>query len=154
MTDAPQQLPEDRDKRGRFAAGNRFGRGNQVLRRAGELRAAVDAAVSVDDLRQVLGKLRDLAVGGDVQAAQTLLVHCIGRPRERAADLNVDLGDLRTGAGVAAALRRIAAAAAGGEIRTDDAAALAGLVGAAADATLLEQIEQRLAALEVHRAQT
>ena len=65
---------------GRFAPGNRHGRGNPHLSRLADAQAAVRDAIAPDELRQVLRKLLAMALGGDVQAARVLLDRVCGRP--------------------------------------------------------------------------
>jgi len=69
-----------RDGRGRFAAGNRFGRGNRHFRAIARLRMAVAQAVTADDVLRVLRALADRAVAGDIEAAKVYLERVLGRP--------------------------------------------------------------------------
>lgn len=74
-----------RGSNGQFTKGNAGGPGNPYARRAAELRAAMFDAVSPDDLRAVVGKLIEVAKGGDVAAAKliferTLGKSCVDRP--------------------------------------------------------------------------
>jgi hypothetical protein len=70
----------DRDPLGRFAPGNRAGRGNPHAARVSALRSALLDAVTPDDLRAVVAALVDRAKGGDVAAARELLDRAIGKP--------------------------------------------------------------------------
>ena len=63
----------------------------------------------------------------------------------------VDLPVVADAAGVVEALARITAAAAGGEITTDEAAALAGLVETQRRAIETQELEARIAALEARK---
>ena len=67
---------------GRFSPGNRFSQGNSVARRTRELRQAALEAVTVDQVRAVIGKLAELAANGDVPAARVFLEHVIGKPTQ------------------------------------------------------------------------
>jgi hypothetical protein len=67
---------------GRFAPQNRYGKGNPNTRRAHELRAAVLSATTEIDVVEVVAKLKELALGGDVAAAKTYLDHILGRPAQ------------------------------------------------------------------------
>ncbi len=69
-----------RDERGRFADGNRAGRGNPHSRRVAELRSALLAAVTPRDVKQVVSVLLEKAKGGDTVAAAQLLDRTIGKP--------------------------------------------------------------------------
>ncbi|HRQ74280.1 MAG TPA: hypothetical protein PLU35_14755 [Phycisphaerales bacterium] len=75
-------LPNGRDGRGRFAAGNPGGPGNPYAKRVGELRAALVEAVSAEDVRAIVGKLVEEAKAGDVRAIRELLDRTLGRPVE------------------------------------------------------------------------
>lgn len=91
ISDAGQ--PE-RDDRGRFAQGNRAaaGRRSNHAERVAELRQAAIDAVSTEDMRALICKLRDLALGGNVPAAREVLDRVLGRPVE--ADLLERLDEL------------------------------------------------------------
>jgi len=58
-----------RDDRGRFAPGNPGGPGNPHARQVARLRAAALSCTTEEQVREVLSKLHELAVGGDVRAA-------------------------------------------------------------------------------------
>jgi hypothetical protein len=80
--DAPPSLngQNGRDGRGRFAKGNRGGPGNPFARRIAQLRRALLAAVSEDDVAAVTRRLLEQAKAGDVAAARVLLAYVIGQP--------------------------------------------------------------------------
>ena len=78
----------------RFACGNIGGPGNPHAKQVGALRAALLAAVSTDDLTAIVGKLVELAKGGDVRAIREVLDRTLGRPVE--ADLLERLEHLET----------------------------------------------------------
>ncbi|MBL8731603.1 MAG: hypothetical protein JNN13_04450, partial [Planctomycetes bacterium] len=130
--------------------GNRAGRGNPSLRRQHALQQAVRQAVGPDDLQRVLRKLVDLSERGDVQAASLLLSHAVGRPRE-APGARVDLPPLDTAAGIADGLATLGRAAAAGEIDSSDASRVAGILAQVLDATVVRQLEDRIAAIEAAR---
>lgn len=69
-------------KTGRFLPGNRGGPGNPFARRVGELREALLAEVSPEDLRAIVRVLVDQAKSGDVAAAREVLLRTLGRPVE------------------------------------------------------------------------
>lgn len=69
-----------RTKSGRFAVGNQGGPGGwHYHTRAAELRRAMLSATTEEDVRDVLGKLLDLALAGDVSAAREFLDRTIGK---------------------------------------------------------------------------
>ena len=63
------EIGSGRDERGRFAQGNPGGPGNPHVRRVAQLRAAVMAATTVEQVQEVMERLRELALEGDVRAA-------------------------------------------------------------------------------------
>lgn len=65
---------------GRFAKGNPGGPGNPHAKRAQEMRKAFYAAVSDEDLAEVVRALIREAKAGDVQAAREVLDRCLGKP--------------------------------------------------------------------------
>ena len=83
-----------RDGRGRFAKGNCVGPGNPHARHVGQLRSALLAAVTREDLEAVIRKLVELAKNGNIQAAKEVLDRCLGKPQE--ADLIDRIEQLET----------------------------------------------------------
>lgn len=75
-----------RDNRGRFTEGNAGGPGNPHGGQVARLRAAFFAAVTEDDLREIVADLVERAKGGDARAAREVLDRTVGKPR-----LSVDL---------------------------------------------------------------
>jgi hypothetical protein len=65
---------------GRFAKGNPGGPGNPFARQVAALRQAALAAITPEDVRAILAKMAELALGGDVQAAKLVLAYAIGKP--------------------------------------------------------------------------
>lgn len=140
---------DGRDARtGRFAAGNKYGKGNPRMVQLARLRDQLRSAATTRRVRAILDGLLADAETGDQQARRLVLEYVIGRPREQAPEVAIALPDLSTAAGIAEAHRAIVAAAAAGEVRPDDAERIAGLVQRAADASVLADLEARLAALE------
>ena len=68
-----------RDERGRFAQGWKGGPGNPLAKRVAELRAALLAAVTPEDIDAIARVLVQKAKGGDVVAVKELLDRCIGK---------------------------------------------------------------------------
>jgi hypothetical protein len=68
-----------RDAGGRFAAGNREGKGNPHARAVARLRAAMLDAVTDDDVSAIVKALVAKAKAGDLRAAQEVLDRCLGR---------------------------------------------------------------------------
>ena len=75
-----------RTESGRFAKGNRAGRGNPHAKRAQLLRSAVLDAVGPDDIAAVVAKLVTMAKGGDVAAIKLLFDRVLGKLPAAVAD--------------------------------------------------------------------
>ena len=71
-----------RDKRGRFGPGNKSGTGNPYAKRVAQLRSAMIATVTEQDIAEVITKMLELAKGGDMVAAKELLLRTLGKPTE------------------------------------------------------------------------
>ena len=67
------------DTTGRFAVGNTLGRGNPHAAQVARLRSAMLAAVSEDDMKATIGKLVEMAKGGDVAAIKLLFDRVLGK---------------------------------------------------------------------------
>jgi hypothetical protein len=65
---------------GRFATGNEGGPGNPHARRVGQMRSALLAAVSDEDIRSTIAAIVQQARDGDLAAAKILFDRCIGPP--------------------------------------------------------------------------
>jgi hypothetical protein len=75
----------DRDPQtGYFRPGNRLGGqgGNPNAKRMAELKRALIACGTEDDIQKLYKTLMAAALGGDVQAAKLLLDHLVGRPSQ------------------------------------------------------------------------
>lgn len=151
---SPKVEPPERTARGRFAKGNTASRrgGLARRRRTSELLALIDSAIDDGNVQEVFLKLHELAVAGDVAAAQLLLGYRIGRPRERAPVVDVKLQALDTAEDLARALEVVTRAAAAGQLEPDAATALAGLLASVGDARVLRELQVRVGALEVSGA--
>ena len=64
---------------GRFAAGNPGGPGNPHAGQVAKLRAVLLDAVTEEDMRTVVGKLVEMAKGGDLKAIELLLNRTLGK---------------------------------------------------------------------------
>ena len=71
-----------RDEQGRFAAGNRGGRGNPHAAQVGRLRAAMLESVTPEDIAAIIARLIELAKEGDVRAIKEVLDRTLGKPQE------------------------------------------------------------------------
>jgi len=73
---------DGRDSSGRFVRGNAGGPGNPLAGKLSKLRAALVAAISEDDVREIAETLIGLAKGGDMAATRELFLRTLGRPVE------------------------------------------------------------------------
>ena len=73
-------FPDGRDAAGRFTQGNPGGPGNPYTKQVAALRSALLAAVSEEDIREVVQALVREAKGGNVSAARELLGRVLGPP--------------------------------------------------------------------------
>ena len=80
-------------KTGRFAAGNKCGKGNPFARRLGAMRSAFLDAVSAEGVQALARKLLAQALAGDVQAAQLFLAYAVGKPAPAADPDALDLAE-------------------------------------------------------------
>lgn len=74
--------PIIRDEAGRFAPGTRGGPGRTDLADRGRYLRAVKAAVTHDDLVDVLTAMVKAAKGGDVPAGRLICEYTLGRPAQ------------------------------------------------------------------------
>ena len=82
MTDTSSPNGSGRDQHGRFAKGNAGGPGNPYAAKVARLRAALLAAVTEDDVREIVERLVRLAKEGDTVAVRELFLRTLGRPLE------------------------------------------------------------------------
>lgn len=71
---------DGKDAKGRFAPGNRLGRGNPLAGRAAKLRAELLAAITPQTIRAVVDRIVELALQGDLAACREVLDRCLGKP--------------------------------------------------------------------------
>ena len=107
----PNGTSGGRNPDGRFAPGNRAGRGNPHARRVARLRAALMRAVTPQDLAAVALALLAKAKDGDVAAARELLQRLLGPPVEldfveRLAAMERQLAELQERGGVGGSAQR------------------------------------------------
>jgi hypothetical protein len=77
-----QSSPTTHDEHGYFAAGNRGGPGNPCCRQVAALRAGLLAAVTQQDIQDVIAALLVQAQKGNVAAARLFLAYTIGKPAD------------------------------------------------------------------------
>ena len=71
-----------RDARGRFAPGNRLGRGNPHARQTAAWREALVTAVTPANIATVIKRLVTAAEAGEPWAIRELLDRCLGKPHQ------------------------------------------------------------------------
>mgnify|MGYP003294739890 CR=1 FL=1 len=69
----------DKDKKtGRFTAGNKAAKGNPYVKKAAEFRKALYTAVTAQDIKRIVDKLKAQAMAGDLKAISLLLDRLLG----------------------------------------------------------------------------
>ena len=89
----------DRNERGQFVIGNRGGPGNPHAASLAKNRAALLAAVSEDDLREILRAMIDAAIAGDVAAAKLVLERVCGRSEQNPSGPSVAVQNILSSSG-------------------------------------------------------
>ena len=82
MSESQDPLPAEvtgRKSDGKFAKGNRAGRGNPHAKRTQRLRTALLSACRPADIKAVVEALIEKAKSGDVPSAKLLLDRCLGK---------------------------------------------------------------------------
>ena len=100
-----QAQSNGRDAKGRFAPGNQGGPGNPFGRRVGELRKAMLAAVSDDDIQAIMRAMIERAKEGHVQAAKLVLSYSIGMPTDTVDPDRADIDEYKVEADKSVAAR-------------------------------------------------
>ena len=97
-------------------------------------------ALTPEDVRNILGTLRDLALAGDINAARLVLDRVLGRPREAAPDLVLELPDLGNASEVAEAVRLVVRAVGAGHLAATDGKVIVDLLSACLEVGEVEQV--------------
>ena len=71
-----------RDHSGRFAVGNKLGKGNPLAGQAAKIRAALFKAVKSKDMAEIIERLVEKTKGGDLAAIKLLFDRTLGPPVE------------------------------------------------------------------------
>jgi hypothetical protein len=120
-------------------SGNPSGKPKGALSPSGRLRDAI-----AKDLPKILSALRDRALEGDVQAASLLLSRCLPPLRPESSTQAIKLSGVSLGERAEAIVK----AAVDGELPTNAAAELMGVLGGQAKILETIELERRIAALE------
>ncbi len=94
-TQAATSTNGERDRNGRFAAGNRGGPGNPFARQVAELRKAFVTTVTPNDMQRICQRLITQAVLGDTPSIKILLGYVLGKFPEPAHPDAVDHDEIR-----------------------------------------------------------
>ncbi len=70
----------ERDSKGRFQKGNKEGKGNPYSKAVNRFRTALFEAVTPEDLKKIVGTLKEQALNGDLKAITILLDRLLGAP--------------------------------------------------------------------------
>lgn len=143
-TTSPPPGGAGRDRTGRFAPGNRAGRGNPFAKRIAELHTALLDAVEPRMVEAIAKRMVKSALEGDIAAAKIVLDRTLGR----SAPVRFKLPKVRSVADLPGAINQILAAASRGEIGSEEAARFANVVEVAGRALQAAEVEERLARLE------
>jgi hypothetical protein len=84
MSDSPSETVVDgagRDRRGRFATGNRASKGNVIARKAARCRARLFSAVAMRDFQIIVRKVVSEAQRGRPWACKLLFSYLLGDPQ-------------------------------------------------------------------------
>ena len=140
----------ERDASGRFLPGNSTSRrgGNPRLKALAAAQQAIRDACSPEQVVEVLEALRTQAMNGDVAAGIAWLTRILGRPREEAPEVCIDLPAIVDASSLAEGLRTVAGAAADGTIPLDAGERLAALLSHVGEALVVRELSERLDALE------
>lgn len=134
---------DNRQPNGQFAPGNPGGPGRPKGRSA--LQKALDAMAN-DDAEAVYGKVKEMALGGDLAACKEILSRAWPVPRGRAVE--VELPKLESLADLPAMMAQILRAVAAGELLSGEAQELGAVLEGYRKSVELVDIEWRLIALE------
>lgn len=129
---------------GRFAPGNRHGRGRPAGSRNNATLALDEIAATEGE--SVLRKVLEQALEGDLRAAELLLARIW--PVKRGRPVRLDLPATDTAAGIAAALGALVEAVATAEVTPEEAAPVGALLETKRRAIETAELEERLRKLE------
>lgn len=145
-----------RTPKGKFAEGNKLGRGNPHLVRIREYNDAIRYAIKTGDIREVMVKLLTMAKRGDLAAAKLVLDRTLGRANAApivvdGADLGIDA--LATSSDVKRASEAIVRGMTEGRISVDDGSKLATVVELVRKCIETHELDHRIAQLERGRSE-
>lgn len=140
----------DRGPGGKFLKGHSVkSPGNPNFNKIAEYRRIIQAAVTPEDLRRVMLKLKRLALDGDMDAIRELLTRMVGKATAAPAHAEaVDLPELTSPKDTIKAANAIVRAMSDGSLSSDDGAKLAAIVELARRSMETNELAERIAALE------
>jgi hypothetical protein len=152
--DVPALVGDRCPETGRFLRGNKAGCGNRLSHRVAALRRALLEAGEAR-LPQVVAMMLDRAQAGDVIAARLFLDRCLGMPRQEPQEPHrIDLGDLDSLEGVAAASERLVRLVASGDLDGEQSAPLLAALAShrqSLEAIRVRELESRMDELEARQ---
>lgn len=149
MPDDAHKPTADRDRKGRFAPGNKASKGSGRTAERRERLRKLAASASDDEIGQVLTVLHAAATTGDTTAAQLWLSYVLGKPRPMPHHIETDAigGEVRTADQAFAILGRTLVEMGAGRLDVDSARVVLGSVGEFAKGLQLIELQRELDAL-------
>lgn len=142
------EAPKDRDAGGKFAPGNRAGVGHGRGRTQREFDAALRGRVTDEAFAEIVDRLIEQARAGDGIATKLVLDRLLGRAREAASGIALDVSTIASSKDVAKLLYAAMSAAARGELSPADVGSFASAATSAQAAIEFADLQQRVADLE------
>jgi hypothetical protein len=140
----------DRGPGGKFLRGHSIkSPGNPHFNKIAEYRRIIQTAVTPEDLRRVMLRLKRLALDGDMDAIRELLTRMVGKATASPAHAEaVELPELNSPKDTVKAANAIVRAMSDGTLSSDDGAKLAAIVELARRSMETNDLAERIAALE------
>lgn len=147
-------MAADRDKYGRFTAGNSaaVGHGNPLLRHGARLRLVIAEALTPAAMRVIVDKLIRLAKDGDLEAIRILYDRAMGKPAPTPSLVSIELPATEDLGGTRAAISRLLEAAAGGEFTLEAAEKIVRIISEKRDCLVADVLAKDVRALEKQMA--
>ena len=142
------EAPKDRAANGTFAPGNRAGVGHGRGRTQREFDAALRGRVTDEAFAEIVDRLIEQARAGDGIATKLVLDRLLGRAREAASGIALDVSTIANSKDVAKLLYAAMSAAARGELSPADVGSFASAATSAQAAIEFADLQQRVADLE------
>ncbi len=148
MTDGSET--NDRDERGRFAAGNPGGPGG-ARRRPSERRRAAEEAITPEHVAAMVRKATSMGLQGNLSAMRLVFERTCGRSAQAPVDaepIDLSIPRLRTAEDCDVAVERLIDGICKGTVDRDSARLLIDAIQTRVKAIEVNELEERLAQLE------